>query len=315
MPLITQGANALEMVARYGSIRKAAERMNATPSAVNRQILNLELEYGQPLFERLPRGMRPTEAGRVLIGQVRKWRQDLLGASEQLDGLRPYGGRVRVGIMECLASGFLPAVFRKLRQRHPKAALHAVVGGTDGILAKIKDGEIDLAVTFNTPHDSEVSIVHTATLPLGIVVPPTHALASKAFATIDDIQDQDFLITDDSLTIGPLSEMIIERLRAPVQRIAVTNSIAFLKAMVQEGLGLSMLTMIDVQDDVATGKLCFVPMVGARMSSPLSLSARDVRALTEVGKTASEIIATSLDELGTLAERVVNLREFDRTTR
>lgn len=303
MPLITQGANALEMVARYGSIRKAAERMNATPSAVNRQILNLELEYGQPLFERLPRGMRPTEAGRVLIGQVRKWQQDILGASEELDGLRPYGGRVRVGIMECLASGFLPAVFRKLRQRHPKAALHAVVGGTDAILGKIKDGEIDLAVAFNTPHDSEVNIVHTATLPLGIVVPPSHALAAKPFATIDDIQDQDFLITDESLTIGPLSQIIIERLRAPVQRIAVTNSIAFLKAMVQDGLGLSMLTMIDVYDEVKSGSLRFVPMSGARMSTPLSLSARDVNALTEIGRATTEIITASLDELGELAAR------------
>lgn len=300
MPLITQGANALEMVARYGSIRKAAERMNATPSAVNRQILNLELEYGQPLFERLPRGMRPTEAGRVLISQVRKWRQDLLGVSEELDGLRPYGGRVRVGIMECLASGFLPTVFRKLQQRHPTAALHAVVGGTDAILEKIKAGSIDLAVAFNTPHDSEVSIVHTATLPLGIVVPPWHALASKPFATIDDIQDQDFLITDESLTIGPLSEIIIERLRAPVQRIAVTNSIAFLKAMVREGLGLSMLTLIDVHDEVKDGRLCFVPMAGSRMTTPLSLSSRDVKALTEVGKAASEIIAASLQELESL---------------
>lgn len=301
MPLITQGANALEMVARYGSIRKAAERMNATPSAVNRQILNLELEYGQPLFERLPRGMRPTEAGRVLISQVRKWQQDILGASEELDGLRPYGGRVRVGIMECLAPDFLPAVFRTLRQRHPKAALHAVVGGTEAVLGKIKDGDIDLAVAFNTPHDSEVSIVHTATLPLGIVVPPSHALAAKSFATIDDIQDQDFLITDESLTIGPLSEMIIERLRAPVQRIAVTNSIAFLKAMVQEGLGLSMLTMIDVQEEVKSGKLRFVPMAGARMTTPLSLSSRDVKALTEVGKAASEIIAAALEDLENFA--------------
>lgn len=297
MPLITQGAHALEMVARHGSIRKAAERMNTTPSAVNRQILNLELEYGQPLFERLPRGMRPTEAGRVLISQVRKWHQDILAASDELDGLRAHEGRVRIGIMECLASSFMPAVFRELRQRHPTAALHAVVGGTDAVLEKVKDGSIDLAVAFNTPHDSEVSIVHTALLPLGIVVPPSHPLAAKAFATIDDIQDQDFLITDESLTIGPLSEMIIERLRAPVQRVAVTNSIAFLKAMVQEGLGLSMLTLIDVRDEVESGKLRFVPMAGARMSTPLSLSSRDVRALNEVGKAASEIIAASLEKL------------------
>ncbi|WP_315927898.1 LysR substrate-binding domain-containing protein [Mesorhizobium sp. SP-1A] len=82
-----------------------------------------------------------------------------------------------------------------------------------------------------------------------------------------------------------------------MQRIAVTNSIAFLKAMVQEGLGFSMLTLIDVRDEVKNGKLRFVPMAGARMSTPLSLSSRDVRALTEVGKAASELIANSLRKL------------------
>lgn len=304
MPLITQGANALEMVARFGSIRKAAERMNVTPSAVNHQILKLEQEYGQPLFERLPRGMRPTEAGHVLIAQIRKWQQEIMEIREDLNELRPHQSkRIRVGIMECLACRFFPAVFRKVREREPETALHLVMGGTDAILEKIKSDAIDLAITFNTPHDSEVNIVRTAILPLGIAVPPGHPLAGKKSAVIDDIHNETFVATDESLTIGPLSEIIIERLRVPVHRIVTTNSITFLKAMVQDGMGLSILTLADVHDEVRTGKLCFVPISGSRMSTPLSLSSRDVRALTEIGKITSEIIALALKELEELANR------------
>lgn len=87
MPLITKGARALEVVARYGSIRKASEHINAAPSALNKQILNLEQEYGTPLFERLPRGMRLTEAGHVLVGQIRAWQDDNHRASAAVETL------------------------------------------------------------------------------------------------------------------------------------------------------------------------------------------------------------------------------------
>ena len=52
----------LDEIARCGSIRKAADRLNVSSSAINRQILALEEEFGVPLFERLPRGLRLTAA-------------------------------------------------------------------------------------------------------------------------------------------------------------------------------------------------------------------------------------------------------------
>ena len=57
----------VDEVARLGSIRAAGARLHIAPSAVNRQILMLEEQLGEPLFERLPRGMRPTPAGEILI--------------------------------------------------------------------------------------------------------------------------------------------------------------------------------------------------------------------------------------------------------
>ena len=45
-------------------------QLNVSPSAVNRQILKLEAEYGVALFERLPRGVSLTEAGRILVADI-----------------------------------------------------------------------------------------------------------------------------------------------------------------------------------------------------------------------------------------------------
>ena len=298
MPLITTAAIALEMVARHGSIRKAAERMNATPSALNRQILNLENEYGQMLFDRLPRGMRPTEAGRILIAQIRKWQQETSAVGEELDGLRSYyDGKISVGVMECLVADFLPNAFRVLRERFPRVVLEMMVGGTEWTLDNIRKGAVDLAVAFNTPKDSELSIVRTCNLPLGVIVAPTHPLATATAVRIEDIDEEEFVAADPTLTIGSLSESIFLRRHASVRKIASTNSIAAMKRLVQEGLGLCILTELDVYEEVKEGKLCFIPISSPRLSTSLSLSCRDPGALTEIGKAMSEIIVSHMGAL------------------
>lgn len=62
----------IDEIARCGSIRKAAARLNVASSAVNRQILALEDELGVPLFERLPRGLRLTAAGELCVEHTRE---------------------------------------------------------------------------------------------------------------------------------------------------------------------------------------------------------------------------------------------------
>ena len=66
----------LDEIARSGSIRKAADRLNVSSSAINRQILALEEEFGVPLCERLPRGLRLTAAGELCIELVRDGLKD-----------------------------------------------------------------------------------------------------------------------------------------------------------------------------------------------------------------------------------------------
>jgi len=65
-----------EAVAQHGSMRKAAGTLNVASSALNRQILDLEANLGVHLFERLPRGVRLTSAGEMLLGHVRRMARD-----------------------------------------------------------------------------------------------------------------------------------------------------------------------------------------------------------------------------------------------
>ena len=66
----------VDQVARSGSVQGAAKELHGAASAVNRQVLGLERELGVPLFERLPRGMRPTPSGDAIATLARRWRDD-----------------------------------------------------------------------------------------------------------------------------------------------------------------------------------------------------------------------------------------------
>ena len=66
----------VDQVARSGSVQGAAKELHGAASAVNRQVLGLERELGVPLFERLPRAMRPTYSGDAIATLARRWRDD-----------------------------------------------------------------------------------------------------------------------------------------------------------------------------------------------------------------------------------------------
>ena len=110
----------VDEVARTGSIRKAADQLNVTASAVNRRIMDLEEELGAQLFERRPRGVRLTAAGEVFVHYLRE--QDggverMKSQIEDLKGLRR--GTVRIACSQALALDFLPREIAAFRARHP----------------------------------------------------------------------------------------------------------------------------------------------------------------------------------------------------
>ena len=77
----------IDAVTKAGSIRKAAETLAITSTALNRRILAMEEELGVPIFERLPRGVRLTTAGEILIHHIREQLTDMERVKSQIADL------------------------------------------------------------------------------------------------------------------------------------------------------------------------------------------------------------------------------------
>ena len=142
--------NYVDEVARSGSIRKAAGRLNVTASAVNRRIADLEDELGLPLFDRRPRGVRLTAAGEVFVHYLRGQNGEVERMKSQIEdfkGLRR--GTVRIACSQALALDFLPRQIAEFRKTHPLVSFDVQVVDHEWAMAALAAYEVDLVICFS----------------------------------------------------------------------------------------------------------------------------------------------------------------------
>jgi DNA-binding transcriptional LysR family regulator len=296
MPLIATAARCFDAVARHGSIRRAAEHLHASPSAISRQILNLEAEYGTALFERMPHGVRLTAAGELLLTKIRAWQHDLAQARKQLQelqGLRR--GHVTVGVMECLARDVAPTIFAQIRDRHPGITLAASVAGTDRLVRDVVAGQIDIAIAFNVPSDSRVRTTWSAPVQIGIVAAPGHPLALAKAVKLTDLVQYATALPDRSLAVRTLIDAALAREGAELSPVTTSNSVEIIKGAVKFGSQISLLSQIDVHREVERGELVFRPLSDREFRPEiLSLCAHPRRTQSPIVSAALEEIRTAL---------------------
>ncbi|MFF4355538.1 LysR family transcriptional regulator [Streptomyces sp. NPDC001604] len=172
------------VVARHGSFTVAARALGWTQSAVSRQISSLEAALGgAALFDRLPRGVRLTEAGRLLVPHAETVAETLHGAARALADLREVaGGRLRFGAFATADAALVPHALAAFRVRHPRVRLSREEGLTPGLLDRLAAGHLDLAVVSTTgraPLES-YELRHLLDESLYVAVPADHPLAGRA---------------------------------------------------------------------------------------------------------------------------------------
>src|ERR1700740_904250 len=209
--LIGRAALYFDEVARRGALRRAADSLHIAPSAVDRQIIQLEEELGTQLFERTPSGMRMTAAGELLIDGVRRWRRDLQRIRSEIDnliGLRR--GTVAVGLVEG-AIEFIAAAAAAFQQRYPAIEFRMEVCGAQGVIDRVHAGEVDVGVTFNPPNNPALRLDRTMIYRLGLVVRPDHPLAKQSVVTIPDCAQYPLVIPAETLSLRRVFDLAWSR--------------------------------------------------------------------------------------------------------
>lgn len=112
-------------VAEEGSFSRAAARMHVAQPSLSQQVRALEAELGTPLFDRLPRVVRLTPAGRAVLPHAELTVRSAArarGAAQAAVGVE--AGELEISTIRSLAAGLLPDLIRRWRVKHPETTIH-----------------------------------------------------------------------------------------------------------------------------------------------------------------------------------------------
>ena len=173
----------VDAIARHGSIRRAAEALAITPSALNRRLLALEEELDAPLFERRARGVRLSTAGEIFIHHARRQMAEMArvrATIEDMKGARR--GHVAIALDASLPASGLARMLAATRAQHAGVtfAVHSCDRGTAARL--LHDYTADLAIAVEPERGGAFVTVATAEVGLDAVLPQCHALAERGAA-------------------------------------------------------------------------------------------------------------------------------------
>jgi DNA-binding transcriptional LysR family regulator len=128
----------LMSVVQAGSMGKAASLLNTTQSAISRSITELEHAVGVRLLDRSRQGVEPTDYGLALLDGGAAVFDDLRQAVKNIEFLTdPTTGHVTICGSLSVSAALLPAVFGRLRRRHPGLSMHVVPATTAAIASLI----------------------------------------------------------------------------------------------------------------------------------------------------------------------------------
>jgi LysR family hydrogen peroxide-inducible transcriptional activator len=228
--------------AQTSSFSRAAEACFVSQPSLSQQIAKLEAQVGHRLFERLGRRVHLTDAGRQLLDSALAILAAVEDAQRRLhDDGNPAGCRLTVGAIPTIAPYLLPPIVRRFERRHPGVELTVHEDVTRNLIGAVVAGELDLAVAALPIEDERLTSEELWTEPLLLAMPAGHPLARKRRITMDDLRDARFLLLTEVHCLG---EHVLSFCRAHAcqPRIACHSAqIATMQALIQEGLGISLL--------------------------------------------------------------------------
>jgi len=299
--LVATRIHYFQLVARLGSIRRAALVLRVAPSSISRVIKQLEDELGTPLFERKRQRRKLTSAGELMLYHSRISTAELGRASSRINELHGLlRGTVSVAIIESVARGLMPRILAKFWAQHPDIHVDIKVIGSKQACDAVAEGDCDLAVAFDVQVPRNVRRIATVSLSLGVLAKPASRYAGKKELKLFDLSGERVLLSDNSLMLGVSVEEAFNRSLIELTRRSRTNSIGLMIDMANMNLGTVLQTRVGIEREIADGTLTFVPLRDPKINP---------RRLMLLARPEKEMSDAALAFGGLLAEAIEGLRD------
>ena len=242
-----------------GGITRAGERLHLTQSALSRQLQEVEARLGAPLYLRVKKRLRPTEAGQRVLELARRLLAEVVDLEEDLRGLAAgHRGRLRL-TTECYTCyEWLPPLLLRFEKRFPEVEVTIVVEATRDAFAALRGGVVDLALVIG-PLEEDLVSADLFDDEVLLAVAPTHRLAQRRFVRPVDLVEERLLLYS-----RPAESYFYQSFLAgagvtprEVTSVQLTEAIV---AMVRAGIGVSPLAGWAIERAIRRGEVVGVPI-------------------------------------------------------
>ena len=248
-------------VAREGSISRGAAAAHISQPAVSKQIAEFEQALGVRLLDRLPRGCRLTEAGRLLADYAGRWRtieDDAARAIEEYRGIKR--GRLAVGASLTIGGYLLPAVVADFHRRFADVEIRLEIANTERIRRSLLDGAIDIGLTEGPLESAALDSTVFFQDELVAIAPAGHALLKRHNVTVRELCREPFLLREEGSGTRAAVERALHRHGIELVPLLSLASPEAIKQAVAAGMGLSIVSQLIVELELRAGILGVIPL-------------------------------------------------------
>lgn len=265
-----------ETIAELQHLGRATARLHRTQPALTSSIRRLEADCGTALFEKSGRGIRLTEAGKVLQKWAQRMRFDLEDARRELSNIGAgMAGHVRVGIVPTAAQFLMPSVARQLLQEAPGVTLRTVVALIDTLKPLLRAGELDLIVGTESPPEAGYVSKLLAEDTIVVVASEGHEVF-RGTPTLKGLTAYRWALQPPGAPTRDWLDHTFDRKRLPRPQVQVeTTMLLMLPALIVESGLLSFVSRHHLQGPGGQSGLREVPVKGANMQRRLVVTYRE----------------------------------------
>lgn len=261
-------------IAESGTFTAGAQRVHVTQAAISMQIRQLETEIGAKVFVRAPRHVILTEAGEQLLERARQILREHDAALEEIAELAgAERGRLRIGSASAMVlTDQLPRILRELRRQHPGAEISVVSGTSEALVEHIVAGELDIAFV-SLPVD--VRGIQTEGLSedeLVAIASPRHKLAKQKTISAYTLAGENLILGERGGNTRRLIDQFFTQAGVTLKVSMELSRQAAIRRMVEEDMGVGIVPLQSVKEDVEKGKLVRWWIEGARINWELGLA-------------------------------------------
>src|SRR6266850_1042543 len=261
-------------IAESGTFTAGALRVHITQAAISMQIRQLENELGARVFVRAPRHVILTEAGEHLLQRARQILREHDAALDEIAELAgAERGRLRIGSASAMIlTDPLPKLLKELHKQHPAAEIAVNSGTSEALVDQILAGELDIAFV-SLPVD--VRGIQTERLTedqLVAIASPRHKLAKQRTISAYTLAGEKLILGERGGNTRRLIDQFFAQAGVSLHVTMELSRQAAIRRMVEEDMGVGIVPLQSVKEEVEKGRLVRWWIEGAEINWQLGLA-------------------------------------------